>query len=481
MIVKDGGATLGRCLGCVAGVVDRIIVGDTGSTDDSARIARSFGAKVVRVPWDDDFAQARNAVLRHTKCDWVLVLDADEMLDEDAGEALYAAIARTDVFAYTMEVWNYVAQSSARLGEHGARVNPGRLETSVTYPAYVPSTGARLFRRHHGVVFERPVHESVMPRVGALRLKTAHAGFAIHHFGLVEDAAAERARKDELYQELATAHLRAHPTDARTCFELGVGELEHFHRPEAGLKYFERAVRLAPVDAASWVLRGVALARLQRYDEAVEVLRHAATLDETNIVVAETMGDAHFHRKRYADAAIQYQRASDLGSASMLTRAKLGATLVHLGYKLEGMELVNTALGAEPEFVELHDLGTAAAMLAGATTRAAQLAVRRLMLGKVEAFHYVLAGTLCVAANERVGARAVLEKGRGLFPADAEIWRAIERLGPEEPMRVLRGGKLLTLPVGGAGRSPSRGKKLSLSSLPSRRKGSPRPEAPSRA
>ncbi len=472
MIVKNGGATLRRCLESVAPLVDRIVVGDTGSADESARIARSFGAKVVKVPWADDFARARNAVLRHTKCDWVLVLDADEMLDAEASGVMREAIARAEMFAYDVERWNYVAQSNSRSGEQGARVNPRRLAAAAGYPSYVPSWNTRLFRRHHGVVFERPVHESVMPRVAALGLKTSVARFVIHHFGHVEDAAAERARKNEQYQKIGVAHLRAHPTDARSCFELGLGELEHFHRPEAALKSFERAARLKPDDAASWIFQGVCLVRLRRFDEALGMLRNAEGMQPKNIVLQETLGDAHFHSKRFLEAATHYERATSLGSGSALVQAKLGAALVHLGCKAEGMELVDAALAAEPEFAELHDLGTAAAMLAGEAARSAQLAVRRLMLGKVQAFHYVLAVSLCVAAGESAGARAVLEKGRGLFPNDTELCQAVDRLTPVEPAR---GGKLLTLPVGGdrsaAPHRASAGVRRLFSVSPSRRKG----------
>ncbi len=467
MIVKNGGATLRRCLESVASVVDRIVVGDTGSTDDSARIARSYGAKVVKVPWADDFSQARNAVLRHSKCDWVLVLDADEMLDLETRRALHEAIACAEVFAYDVERWNYVAQSNSRSGEQGARLNPRRLEAAAAYPAYVPSWNTRLFRRHHGIVFERPVHESVMPRVEALGLKTAAARFVIHHFGHIEDAPEERARKNELYQTIGTEHLRGHPTDARTCFELGLGELEHYQRPEAALRCFERAARLAPGDVASWIFRGVCLVRLRRFEEALQALAKAGALDPANIVLHETAGDVYFHTNRYAEAAQHYERAASLGSGSALVVAKLGASLVHLGRKQDGMTLVNAALDAEPEFAELHDVGTAVAMLAGEAERAAQLAVRRLMLKKVAAFHYVLAGSLCVAMGEHTGALAVLEKGRGLFPRDIEIEKTLAQLTPRELPRAK--GKLLTLPVGDAGRSVRIQPRPSVSS--SRRKG----------
>lgn len=81
LIARDEEEMLPACLASLDGLVDRIVVGDTGSVDDTVRVARSFGAEVVDVPWQDDFAAARNAVLDHCRDAWfVLQVDADERL-----------------------------------------------------------------------------------------------------------------------------------------------------------------------------------------------------------------------------------------------------------------------------------------------------------------------------------------------------------------------------------------------------------------
>src|SRR5579875_2667547 len=63
MIVKNEEKFLPRCLQSVAGVVDEINIVDTGSTDGTIEIARSFGARVERREWRDDFAWARDEAL----------------------------------------------------------------------------------------------------------------------------------------------------------------------------------------------------------------------------------------------------------------------------------------------------------------------------------------------------------------------------------------------------------------------------------
>ncbi|MCB9883047.1 MAG: glycosyltransferase [Planctomycetes bacterium] len=90
MIVRDEEAGLGRCLARVAPIVDEIIVVDTGSTDRTMEIAARYGARVLNHEWNDDFAEARNVSLAAATSDWILVLDADEVLDEASADALKA-------------------------------------------------------------------------------------------------------------------------------------------------------------------------------------------------------------------------------------------------------------------------------------------------------------------------------------------------------------------------------------------------------
>src|SRR4051794_40673333 len=78
MIVKNESKHLANCLESVEGVVDEIIIVDTGSTDDTVEIAKSYGAKVYHYEWNDNFSDARNESIKYATGDWILVLDADE-------------------------------------------------------------------------------------------------------------------------------------------------------------------------------------------------------------------------------------------------------------------------------------------------------------------------------------------------------------------------------------------------------------------
>ncbi len=86
MIVKNEAQTLPRCLASAQPHVTELIVVDTGSRDETREIAAAHGARVEQFIWCDDFAAARNYALTLVRCNWVLMLDADEELIVHGGD-----------------------------------------------------------------------------------------------------------------------------------------------------------------------------------------------------------------------------------------------------------------------------------------------------------------------------------------------------------------------------------------------------------
>jgi len=144
LIVRNEQANLPRCLQSLHGVVDDLIVVDTGSTDRTVEIARQFGARVFHFPWCDDFAAARNESLRHATADWILWVDADDELIQSSPGALRQLCARRPGpgCGYWLDVRSPYGQD-------------GELEVTVRQ--------WRLFRNHTGVHFQGRIHEEPWP------------------------------------------------------------------------------------------------------------------------------------------------------------------------------------------------------------------------------------------------------------------------------------------------------------------------------
>jgi hypothetical protein len=102
IIARDEERNLPRALDSVATVADEIVVTDTGSTDRTVEIARSFGARVAHFEWIDDFSAAHNYCNSLAQGDWILMLDADEQLLEQSRGTLRSCIAQTGVLAYSI-------------------------------------------------------------------------------------------------------------------------------------------------------------------------------------------------------------------------------------------------------------------------------------------------------------------------------------------------------------------------------------------
>ena len=80
LIVRDEARLLGDCLQSLRSFADEVVVVDTGSTDESIKLAVDAGARVREYPWTGDFAAARNYALDLAVGEWVLYIDADERL-----------------------------------------------------------------------------------------------------------------------------------------------------------------------------------------------------------------------------------------------------------------------------------------------------------------------------------------------------------------------------------------------------------------
>lgn len=83
LIVKNEERHLKRCLDCLDGLMDEIIIVDTGSTDNTKEIAKAYTEKVYDFEWIDDFAAARNFAISKASKEYIYVADADEVLDQE--------------------------------------------------------------------------------------------------------------------------------------------------------------------------------------------------------------------------------------------------------------------------------------------------------------------------------------------------------------------------------------------------------------
>jgi len=242
MIARDEARCIARCLDSVRGRVDEMWVMDTGSTDATAAIAQAHGARVVPFVWSEHFALARNAALALTRCDWRLVLDADEWL-AGGSEALAALRGQVPDWLGLVPVTSLIETPHAGVQEA---------------PNWLP----RLLPR--GVCYEGRVHEqplSTLPR-RRLNLRVLHDGYLPQ----------QMSRKGARNRHLLQLALQAAPDDGYLNYQLGKDHEVHGRFAEAEPLY-ARAHGLVDPQAV-WrhdlVLRRLfTLKKLCRFEQAL--------------------------------------------------------------------------------------------------------------------------------------------------------------------------------------------------------------------
>ncbi len=220
MIVRDEEQNLAGCLESVAGLMDEIVVVDTGSTDGTRDIARQFGARVFDFPWVDSFAAARNESLRHATGDWIFCLDADERLTGESRTKLQQLLAGLDLKnkAYGM-TFLY-------------RPEPGNLLTTEV-------KRVRLYRHHPQVRWQNRICEDIMPDLHALGFRVEWTDITIEHIGYQDPVV--RARKWERNLRLLQLDYAEDAGNPYTLFALG--RMYHaLERPADALLMLQRGL-----------------------------------------------------------------------------------------------------------------------------------------------------------------------------------------------------------------------------------------------
>ena len=176
MLAKDEEKTIAKAINSVKSIVDEIIVVDTGSKDNTKKIAESLGARVYTFAWKDDFSEARNFAKSRCTKDWILVLDADEIIAEKDIKKI-KELAEKDNIAYRFIQRTYSNTKTAlKWNDNDGSYAEGDGFAGWNYRGIV-----RFFRNIPEITFIYPIHETVKPSILKIG-KITSTDITIHHF-----------------------------------------------------------------------------------------------------------------------------------------------------------------------------------------------------------------------------------------------------------------------------------------------------------
>lgn len=200
LIVKNEQEHLPACLAALEGVVDEIVVADTGSTDRTTDIVSSYSGRLLHVPWTNDFAAARNAAIAHARGEWILSIDADECVQ--GGEVAGAALRRF--------IQGHGPNVVGTVEIHNVDNGQGVIDETVDHTE-------RFFNREH-FQFRGAIHEQLIPLGGsksraATDVRLVHTGYA--------QAPGDPRHKSVRNIPLLLSAIQGAPDDEYLYFQLG--------------------------------------------------------------------------------------------------------------------------------------------------------------------------------------------------------------------------------------------------------------------
>ncbi|WP_246615206.1 glycosyltransferase [Clostridium thailandense] len=200
MIVKNEEKNLESCLSKIHSFVDEIIIVDTGSTDNTRKIASEFTDKIYDFQWCNDFSKARNYSISKASSEWVLILDADEFVN--------------DFFRYTVDEFINNPSNENKVGRI-KRINI--MEDSFETKKYTEWVN-RLFNKNY-FCYEGIIHEQIIAKDGK-EYETECLDITAEHVGYTKEVLG-RTKKIKRNIDMLKSALSLNSEDPYLYYQLG--------------------------------------------------------------------------------------------------------------------------------------------------------------------------------------------------------------------------------------------------------------------
>lgn len=380
MIVKNEEEYLGRALTCVRDIVNEMVVVDTGSTDGTMDIAKEFGARVFKYEWNNDFSAAKNYAISKASGDWILSLDADEIIAKRDLQEIVKLIEINHSFGYKLIQRNYTNKTNIT----GWMPNPMDYQEGNGYAGYFPSPLVRLFRNDNRIRFQGLIHEIVEPVMENAGLPFQDTNIPIHHYGMSKG---ERRfnQKICLYAELEEKKARQKTGDILSLvraaslynevgeFDKAAGLLKEVlhHMPDCAGAYHELAMlheKKGELSAAEgFYLRAIScgkgkdlflynyntgnfLKKRGRIDESLKYLLKASEINPKHFNTHYQLGEIFFSKGNLSSAIKHFREVIRIYPNHSQARHNIGVIYYHMGNKRLAAEEFQAAIHINPEY-----------------------------------------------------------------------------------------------------------------------------------
>ncbi len=266
MIVKNEEKFLKQCLDSINDLVNEIIVIDTGSTDNTKEIAKKYSkAKIFDFIWNNNFADARNFSISNATGDWILWIDADEIIAEKDHTIIKQIVKEEKFPVVVLEQRHYTNNTK---NPQYKPIDDRYTEEAKGFSGYYPTLITRLFKNGLGLEFEGAVHETIDKSMQKKGLKFLRTDIPIHHYQALKGETMTKEKKEK-YAELLQEKEKADPKDIKTLHDLAVTHLQKSDYTNA-FSYFKKIYELDPELLESYLGLGLIWAKRGEYQRAIK-------------------------------------------------------------------------------------------------------------------------------------------------------------------------------------------------------------------
>jgi len=245
MIVKDESAFLEHCIDSVKDVVDEIVIGvDSRSKDNTREMAKRLGNIVFDFDWADDFSKARNLTLDKATSNWILVLDADELVDEEGKKEISRLINDRENCLNGIIGFKVDQRTHHKKPGIDAKMSTDSKMLKSGFSGFESSKLVRLFKNHPKIRFRNKVHELVEGSITDSKGDIIQSAIIVHHFSELKGSI-KKNEKTGTYADLIWKQLEDEPENPRHNRTAALAFLDA-GRKDLALKYFMRAVKFNP-------------------------------------------------------------------------------------------------------------------------------------------------------------------------------------------------------------------------------------------
>jgi GT2 family glycosyltransferase/tetratricopeptide (TPR) repeat protein len=235
MIAKNESENIGKSLASLEGIADEIIVVDTGSADDTKKIAENFGASVYDYKWQDDFAAAKNYAIKKASGDWIIFFDADEYFAEESRRFVRPTLAAADGAGAEMIAAKLVNIDADR---DNLVINSFRQ--------------ARIFKNSGEIFYVGKIHENLAKKTGKACLINSPQEIVIYHTGYSTGRVRRKLERNLRLLEMVKAEDRT-PIYYRYLCDCYYGLKEWEKAYAAGKKYIAENGKVSDMDSMTYV------------------------------------------------------------------------------------------------------------------------------------------------------------------------------------------------------------------------------------